>query len=84
MGDILREAENILEKKEWEEFWAVYTFALEKEDWKSAHDQLKMLCEKLITNADKTLAIVREQKEQIEELKRIADRSLKITEHHIA
>lgn len=64
--DILKEAEGILEKKEWEEFWREYEAAVAHEDWGRAHSQLvQALIPKLFRNHDKMVEYLKQRDELI-------------------
>ncbi|MBA7570373.1 hypothetical protein ES708_12122 [subsurface metagenome] len=73
---VLKQAEEILEKKAWDDFWRQYQESVERADWGRAHNLLvEMLLPKLFANHNKMVEIVKARDELISKYKELAERS---------
>lgn len=77
MDRVWEQIGNIQEVKDWEALEALYNDALEKEDWKLAHDRLLELALKLLNRSTKRIADLRRQQE-------VTSREIKALEKRLA
>lgn len=72
--DILKQAEGILEKAAWGEFWREYEGAVSIGAWGQAHDLLeKTLIPHLLENHNKMVECLNQKDELISKLKELAE-----------
>ncbi|MBA7666985.1 hypothetical protein ES703_75070 [subsurface metagenome] len=88
--DIVKEAEGILEKAEWAEFWREYEGAIGIGAWGQAHDLLaKTLLPKLFADHNKMVETIKAREEltkkleeAIEKYKELAEKRDKVIKHY--